>query len=162
PLMLTMRTRSALERIAPVERSKVLRRYVAADPSDLEALRALANAELAVGQRAEALGHMEACLRARPDNPRAWRDYLTMLQSLAEPDAFRDAMARVPRSADEDPEIWMFRGQLKERQGDFEGALADYRRALERDPNLLNAHYRLATIENRLGHREQAAPHRKR
>ena len=162
PAMLSMRIRSALERVSPVENARVLRRYVAADPSDHEALRSLANAELAISQGADALRHMEDCLRARPEDPRVWRDYLTMLQSLGEQDAFRAAMGRVPPSAESEPEIWMFRGELKEREGDFEGALADYRRALERNPNLTNAHYRLATIEARLGRREQAASHRKR
>jgi tetratricopeptide (TPR) repeat protein len=162
PLMLTMRIRCALERISPVERAKIVRRYVAADPADLEALRALANAEVAVGQGDEAIRHIEAGLRAQPEDPRAWRDYLTMLQFLGEQEAFRAALARVPHSGDAEPEIWIFRGQLSERDGDLEGAIADYRRALERNPNLLGAHYRLATIEARLGRHEQAAPHRKR
>jgi tetratricopeptide (TPR) repeat protein len=56
----------------------------------------------------------------------------------------------------------MFRGQVKERQGDPSGAAGDYRKALDLNPNLVNAHYRLAMIEGRLGHREQAALHRKR
>jgi tetratricopeptide (TPR) repeat protein len=162
PLMLTMRLRCELERVSPNETLKSLRRYVAADPSDFEALRAMANAELAVGQRAEALRHMEACVSGRPDDPRAWRDYLTMLQSTGEQAAFEEALARVPPSADSEPEIWMFRGQVKERQGDPSGAAGDYRQALDLNPNLVNAHYRLAMIEGRLGHREQAAPHRKR
>ena len=105
---------------------------------------------------------MEACVSGRPDDPRGWRDYLAMLQSLGEQDAFNAAMDRLPRSAESEPEIWMFRGQIKERKGNWPGAAADYRRALELNPNLLNAHYRLATIEARLGHREQAAAHRKR
>ena len=51
PLALTMRIRCELERMAPTETLKVLRRYVAADPADFEARRAMASAELAVGQR---------------------------------------------------------------------------------------------------------------
>ena len=124
PLMLTMRIRCELERVAPTETLKVLRRYVAADPADFEARRAMARAELAVGQRSEALRDMEACLSGRPDDPRAWRDYLTMLQSLGEQDAFNAAMDRLPRSAESEPEIWMFRGQIKERNGDWPGAAA--------------------------------------
>ncbi len=100
--------------------------------------------------------------RGRPDDARAWRDYLTMLQSLGEQEAFNAALARVPKSGDAEPEIWMFRGEIKERDGDWAGAAADYRRALELNPNLLNGQYRLATVEARLGHREQAAAHRKR
>jgi tetratricopeptide (TPR) repeat protein len=162
PVLLTMRLRCELERVAPNETLKTLRRYVAADPADFEALRAMANAELAVGQRAEALRHMEACVTGRPDDPRAWRDYLTMLQSSGEQAAFDAALARVPPSADSEPEIWMFRGQVKERQGDWSGAAGDYRKALELNPILLNANYRLAMIAGRLGHRDEAASHRKR
>jgi predicted Zn-dependent protease len=162
PLMLTMRLRCELERVSPNETLKSLRRYVAADPEDFEALRAMANAELAVGQRAEARRHLEACVRGRPDDPRSWRDYLSMLQATGEQAAFEAALALVPPSGETEPEIWMFRGQARERQGDLSGAAADYRKGLELNPNLLNAHYRLAMIEARLGHREQAASHRKR
>jgi tetratricopeptide (TPR) repeat protein len=162
PLMLTMRLRCELERVSPNETLKTLRRYVAADPMDFEALRAMANAKLAVGQRAEALRDMEACVTGRPDDPRAWRDYLTMLQSSGEQAAFEAALARVPPSAASEPEIWMFRGQVKESAKDWSGAAEDYRKALELNPNLVNAHYRLAMIAGRLGDRDEAAAHRKR
>ena len=105
---------------------------------------------------------MEACLRARPEDPRAWRDYLAMLQTLGEQEAFDAMMARVPRSAESEPEIWMFRGQAKERAGDAKAAAQDYRKALELNPNLTNAHYRLYMIEERQGLRDSAAVHRKR
>jgi tetratricopeptide (TPR) repeat protein len=162
PLVLTMRLRCELERVAQSETVKVLRRYIAADPADFEALRAVAKAELALGQRAEAVRDMEACLRARPQDPRVWRDYLTMLQTLGEQDAFETTMDRVPPSAETEPEIWIFRGQAKERAGNWQAAAADYRKAIELNPNLNNAHYRLSVIEERQGRREQAAAHRKR
>jgi tetratricopeptide (TPR) repeat protein len=162
PTVLAMRIQSELERIAPAESVKRLRRYVAADPADWEARRALANAELALGQRSEALRDLGDCLDARPEDPRVWRDYLTMLQSLGELDAFNAALDRVPTGAETQPELWVFRGQARERAGDWTNAAAHYRQALELNPNLLNAHYRLATIEGRLGHSGEAAAHRKR
>ncbi len=162
PLALTMRLRCELERVAQSETIKLLRRYIAADPDDFEALRALAKAELALGERAEAVRDMEACLRAHPEDPRPWRDYLTMLQTLGEQEAFDATMARVPPSAETEPEIWIFRGQAKERAGNWQAAEEDYRKALELNPNLNNAHYRLSVIQERQGRREQAAAHRKR
>jgi tetratricopeptide (TPR) repeat protein len=162
PTVLAMRIQSELERIAPTESVKLLRRYVAADPADWEARRALANAELALGQRSEALRDLRDCLDARPEDPRVWRDYLTMLQSLGELDAFNAALDRVPASVETEPDLWVFRGQARERAADWATAAAHYRQALELNPNLLNAHYRLATIEGRLGHPVEAAAHRKR
>jgi predicted Zn-dependent protease len=162
PIVLALRIRSELVRIAPTESVKLLRRYVAADPADWEARRALANAELALGQQSEALRDLRDCLEARPEDPRVWRDYLTMLQSLGEVDAFHAALARVPALAETQPDLWIFRGQARERAGDWAVAAAHYRRALELNPNLLNAHYRLAAIAGRLGHPAEAAAHRRR
>ena len=162
PVLLGMRIRSELERVSQAESLKVLRRYAAADPADFEALRALANAELAVGQKTEAVRDMEACLRARPDDPRVWRDYLTMLHSLGDVDAFNAALARVPSAAEVEPEIWVFCAEAREREGDWSGAAEQLRQALERNPNLVNAHYRMAIVEDRLGRREESDAHRKR
>jgi tetratricopeptide (TPR) repeat protein len=162
PIVLAMRIQSELERIAPTESVKLLNRYVAADSDDWEARRALANAELALGQHSEALRDIRDCLDARPDDPRVWRDYLKMLQSLGEVDDYSAVLARLPAIAETEPDLWIFRGQARERAGDWKSAAPHYRRALELNPNLMSAHYRLATIEGRLGHSAQAAAHRKR
>ena len=129
PTVLAMRLQCELERIAPAESIKLLLRYVAADPADWEACRAMANAELALGQHSEALRDMRDCLNARPGDPRVWRDYLTILQSLGEMDAFNAALAAVPATAESQPEIWMFRGEARER-----GRLGHRGRALSTSP----------------------------
>jgi tetratricopeptide (TPR) repeat protein len=162
PTVLAMRIQSELERIAPSESAKRLRRYVDADPDDWEARRALANAQLALGEHAKALREMQTCLEARSKNPRAWRDYLTMLEQIGEMDAFGAALACVPSVADTEPDIWSFRGEDRERAGDWANAAAHYRRALELKPDLENVHYRLSNIERRLGHAADAAAHRQR
>ena len=88
PTVLAMQIQSELERSAPTESVRLLNRYVTADLVDWEARRALANAELALGQRSEALREMRERVDARPEDPRVWLDNLTMLQSLGEVDAF--------------------------------------------------------------------------
>ena len=105
---------------------------------------------------------MRGCLDARPQDPRVWRDYLTMLHSLGEVDTFNAVLAGVPAAAETEPELWIFRGQARERAGDWANAAPHYRHALELNPNLPAAHYRLAAIEGRLGHSVEAAAHRKR
>ena len=159
--LLYMRVRSELERVAPDETINKLERYVAADPADWEALRALAKAASALGRPAEAALHFQACLKGRPDDARAWSDYLNMLHAQGDMDAWSALLDQVPPSADGEAEIWKFRGLRKERAGDWAGAASDYRAALERDPYITAYHYRLAMVEERLGHRDVAAEHRK-
>jgi len=77
--LLGMRVKSELERLAPEATIGRLQRYVAADRTDWEALRALARAELALGRKEDADRDFQACLAGRPDDPRVWRDYLGML-----------------------------------------------------------------------------------
>lgn len=162
PRALTMRVRSEVERVAPGQRREAAARYVAADPTDVEALRALANAEMALQRRDEALQHIKECLRIRPDDPRVWRDYLAMLQATGDREGFRAAMEKLPASADKEPEVWVHRGRQAEQAGNVEAAASAYRKALDLDPNRIAAHYRLAAIEARLGHRAEAEAHRRR
>ena len=63
PVLLTMRMRPELERVSPKESIEILRRYVAAASDDWEAIRALANAEKALGRQAEAAHHFHEILQ---------------------------------------------------------------------------------------------------
>jgi tetratricopeptide (TPR) repeat protein len=162
PDLLAMRMRPELERVTPKETISVLRRYVAAAADDWEALRALAQAELALGIHAEAARHFQACLDGRPDDVRAWRDYVTMLLEQGDLDAFLTLLAKAPRSADGEPETWMFRGVVSEKAEDWHTAANHFRKAIELNPFVSKYHYRLAMVEQRLGRRDEALAHRKR
>jgi len=161
PVLLVMRMRSELERVSQKESIAMLRRYVAADAADWEALRALARAELALGDHADAARHFQACLQGRPDDVRAWNNYLTMLLEQGELDAFLALLAKAPRSAESEPETWMFRGVAREKAGDWHAAAEDFHRAIELNPYVPKYYYRLAMAEERLGLRDQAVAHRK-
>jgi tetratricopeptide (TPR) repeat protein len=159
--LLSMRLRSELERVAPAEAIVLIERYVAADPTDWEALLALARDEFALGRPEDAMRHFEECLKGQPESPRVWRDYLTSLHDQGDMATLSAAVARIPQAAESEPEIWKFRGLLKEKAGDWEGAAQDYREALARNPYIQSYHYRLSMVEERLGHRDVAAEHRK-
>jgi tetratricopeptide (TPR) repeat protein len=162
PVLLAMRIRPELERVSQKDSIAILRRYVAAAADDWEAQRALARAELALGMRAEAAQRFQACLKGRPDDVRAWRDYLTMLMEDGELDAFLALLEHPPRGADNDAETWMFRGIAHEKSGDWQAARASFRKSLELNPYVPKCHYRLALAEERLGLRDEAASHRQR
>jgi tetratricopeptide (TPR) repeat protein len=159
---LIMRMRAELERVAPKESIALLRRYITASPDDWESLRALAHAELALGERALADRHFQAGLQGRPDDFRAWRDYLTVLLEGGELERFLDLLRASPPSADSEAETWFFRGVAGEKAGDWQTAAAHFNKAIELNPYLAKAHYRLGAAEERLGLRDQAIRHRKK
>jgi tetratricopeptide (TPR) repeat protein len=161
-LWLIIRLRSELERIAHTETIVPLRRYVAADRADGEALRALARALEALGRPADAARHFELCLERHPDDGRAWRDYLAMLLARGDRDAFLATLARAPAAAESQAQLWVYRGLACEWRGDLPGAASLYRQAVVRDPFVVEYQYRLALAEGRLGHKEMAALHQQR
>jgi tetratricopeptide (TPR) repeat protein len=156
PTLLSWRIRSELERMAHSESIKKIKLYVEADPKDWEALRALAGAESALGQTDDAKRHYQACLKGRPDDGRAWRDYLTMLYTIGDQELWRAELDRVPIAAEKEGEIWKFRGIVKEKAGDLAGAASDYRTAIEKNPYIVEYHYRLSMIGDRLGKQAEA------
>jgi tetratricopeptide (TPR) repeat protein len=162
PVLLAMRMRPELERVSQKESLEVLKRYVAAAADDWEAFRALARAELGLGQHTEAARHFQACLKGRPDDVRAWRDYLTMLLEQGDLDTFLTLLDKAPKSAESEPETWLFRGVAKEKVGQWRSAADCFHKAIELNPYVPKYYYRLAMIEERLGHREEATAHRQR
>lgn len=162
--LMTLRMKSEMERIAPGPAMLQIQKYVAADPTDFSSLFALAHTERMLLRRADAMKHIKLCFQARPEDPRVWREYLTMLQEEGNIDELRDAVARLPRAVDGDPEIWKFRGIVCEKTGakggDWEGAAKAYRRAIELNPYQHEYYYRLGMAEDRLGHRQQAKEHK--
>jgi tetratricopeptide (TPR) repeat protein len=162
PELLAMRMRPELERVTPKETIGLLRRYTAAAVDDWEALRAVARAELALGDHAEAAHHFRNCLKGHPDDVRAWRDYLAMLLEQGDLDAFVALLAKPPRSADSEPETWMFRGVVSEKAEDWRAAALNFSKAIELNPYIPKYHYRLAMAQERLGRRDEALIHRKR
>src|SRR5262249_10928947 len=131
PALLAMRMRPELQRVAHKESMGLLRRYIAADPEDWEARRALARAELALGDHTQAARHFQECLRSRPDDVRAWSDYLTMLLEQGDLDTFLTVLARAPQSADGEAETWMFRAAASEKAEDWSAAEQHLRNAIE-------------------------------
>lgn len=159
PAALVMWFRAEVERIDPKATVDRLRKYAAADPGDVEARRALAKVEQALGRDDEARRLMQACLAARPDDPRVWRDWLKILKASDDTKGMAEAIARLPASAENDPEILEYRGMIREAAGDMPGAEEAYRRAVEGKPFDEDFHYRLALVLGRLDRRDEARGH---
>ncbi len=162
PVLLAMHMRPELERVSHKDTIGLLKKYCAADPSDWEARRALARAELALGQHSEAEHDFQACLQGRPDDVRTWRDYLTLLLDEGNLDGFRALLAQAPPLADTEPETWLFRGMVNEKAGEWASAADNLQKAIDLNPYVSKYYYRLAMAEERLGRHKQAVAHRKK
>ncbi len=136
---------------APATRAETLRRYLAADPRDWHARRALAEAETLLGHTQTALSLLDECLRARPDDLLARRTLLDIL--LREGDTRRHAaeVARSDTRTDVSWEVWTHRGAAAEQRADLEAAADAYRHAIDLNAGIAENFSRLGRIEEKLG-----------
>ena len=155
--VLLMRARAELERVAHEEAVVALRLNAAADPTDWSSRRALAVEEQVASRPDEADRQIEAVLKALPDDPRAWRARLEIAHLRGDRDAVQAALARLPKSAEADPDVCKFRGLAHTWKGDFRAAADSFRKAVALNPREAEYPYQLGMAEQRLGLRDQAA-----
>jgi tetratricopeptide (TPR) repeat protein len=158
--LLFMSLRTRLETSAPQVAAQVLRRYVASDPTDMQAARALARAAQALGRDDEATRLIQRCLAQGPGDPLVWREWVGILEARSDHQGMRAALGQVPPGAAD--ALWKARGRVAFLGGDLPGAAAAYRRSLEQDPFDSKLNYDLSIVEYRLGRLEEAEAHRRR
>lgn len=162
PDIMTMRLRTELERPDPAEARATLRRYLAADPGDWQARRALAKMEQATGHPDAADQQIAVCLEQRPNDPLVWRDRLKILDVRGDRPALIAAAARVPATCAQDPEIWLYRGIAHEAAGDLDAARRAFAESVRLDPYGAEALYRLSRAERQAGDPRAAEAHSRR
>ncbi|MDB5352415.1 MAG: Tetratricopeptide 1 repeat-containing protein [Planctomycetota bacterium] len=160
--LMEMSLRSRLERADPAIALKNLREILAADPDDWEARRALARAANAEKLFDEADRAIARCLAERPKDPRAWADWLEILDARNDFTGLAAAVAKVPPEADVEGRIWKIRGRVYRQAKDYEGVVRSLSKAVELLPYDLDAHYSLAFALQMLGRATEAEFHRKR
>jgi len=102
--------------------------------------------ELALGNRAQALEHFRTAASLRPDYPEAHANYGTL---LAEADDFSGAVQELELAVKHAPRLagaWLSLGNARRGLQQFEQAEAAYRKALELEPGLNDAHFNLAVL----------------
>jgi tetratricopeptide (TPR) repeat protein len=156
PTILLMSVWIGLLKTDPADAVEKLKRFVAADRSDYEARRALACAELELGQSSQAKADIEACLAARPHDAHVWRDYLKVLARAGDQSSLEQAFAQMPEATNQYADTWIARGLEREEAGDVAGAGQAYRRAIDTSAFEEDGYYKLALIEKRLGHATEA------
>ncbi len=159
PGVLLTRVRAELERIDHIEAVTKLRAYSSADPDDLDARRALALEEHATGDEDSADRDLDACLKARPDDPSSLLARLDILNDRGDVEAYAEAVRRLPPSIAEESRLALHRGLARQRDGDREAAVEKFRRAVRLAPFDAAASYKLGMAEMALGHATEGREH---
>jgi Flp pilus assembly protein TadD len=139
-----MLLRTRVQRVVAEARIPKLKRFVAADPNDIESRLALARAEASIGNAEEAGRLLDFAMEQEPNNVKAWRDQLAALNERGDTQGLAAAIAKLPESTKNDGQIWKFRGLAARTAGDLENAVVCFEHAVELRPFDEEAHYQLA------------------
>lgn len=123
-----------------------LREALAVDGKDVAARRALGEALLAAGQRAEGLEALEAALKAAPNEPATVRALVEARLTGEELPAAKALAQRFAKAAPKSALGDFLVALALDREGDADGAIAAYERALAKDEAFLDAHKNLAIL----------------
>ncbi len=121
-------------------------RVLKIEPNNLPALVNLGAAEYRLGNLAESERHLRRSLQIKPDNPTAWLNvgiiYLERGDAMRALAAMAQAVVHSPR----DPVARQYLGVAAGRNGWFDAAESELRRAIELQPDYADAHFNLAVF----------------
>jgi tetratricopeptide (TPR) repeat protein len=132
-------------------------RAIELDPAADQARLQWIGAKASLGEPETAIDLYRARLAAAPGDIRELRFLVSAYLSARD---FTAAAGLIDAGLARDPENWaliMARGQVREARGDADGALADWRHALELDPEILSPVYYSAFLLEREGRLDEAA-----
>jgi tetratricopeptide (TPR) repeat protein len=147
---------AAIERGDNARAQTLLEEAVAAEPSDIDARRQLAEVLWQNEARQEAVVHMEAAVRLEPRHAPTLVRSGEMLLGLRAADR---ALERAERALALDPALagaWALRGRVFRTQNDHERALADFQQALRYHPQAPNVLLEVAELQYQLGRPQRA------
>jgi predicted Zn-dependent protease len=146
-----------LELGQPARAVEPLQKVVAAQPDNEEARRRLADAFWALERFEPAVEHYRALAEHSPQDPRSWYGLGQSYEGLA-----RGALERLQRSAPESDYVDRLVADTMAAEGRLANAFRLYREALQKRPDLAEAHDALARIYDETGHGDWAAVERER
>lgn len=129
---------------------------LSADEHHFESYRGLAAAYTRLGLVEESLSPLQTCMAMRPDDLEIRFQLGRNLSALGRFETAEPHLLAVVQARD-DADAWTELGTLARRRGDFDDAIAAFRKALARDPGQLAALLNLGQLINRQGDSEAAA-----
>ena len=141
PHMVTAQTLLGLSdyRLGHLPEAKAeLTKVVAADPTNNDAELALARVEIAAGDPAAGTAHLRDYLGRNPRDQQTWYLLGKTYLKLSE-----DSLARVDQIDPDSSTAHIMAGEVDESMKNYDGALAEYTKAVAKDPNQPGTHYHL-------------------
>ena len=130
---------------------------VEANPGEFQSRLALGTALAKEGFPDKGLALLRVAVEQRPDAPAAWHALLTALENAGQVDALQSALAKARTHVSDESTLARFQGWLAQERGDWPGAVAAYRRALEGDAHDPKLSYRLSRVLRLAGKEAEAA-----
>lgn len=121
-------------------------RVLKIEPDNLPALVNLGATEYRLGNSAEAEQLLRRSLQIKPDNPTAWLNLGILYLERGEPMRSLAAVAQAVVHAPDDPVARNYLGVAAGRNGWFDAAESELRRAVELRPEYADAHFNLAVF----------------
>jgi predicted Zn-dependent protease len=129
----------------------VAEKAVAMQPADQQLRSMLVDALLMVGREEEAIPHLNKLTAQDPKSPRAWHGLGRVHEVIAQ-----KTFEEMQRTAPESPWTIAIVAEVRAKQQQYASALALYREALKRNPDLPGAREAVAEIYRKTGHDDWA------
>jgi len=154
---LTMRMRSEFEQTKPELSIEFLSQFVAADPSDANALAGLAAAQDQLGNLSEALKLYQQASELDPKNLDLRDRYLGALLRHGDMETLKTEVEALPQAAHERAAIMKIRAIMAQNAGAFDDAASLLDKYLQIRPDDSEAVHRIGQVLLRLGRKDEAA-----
>ncbi len=125
---------------------ELIERYREAAPDEPMPQLAAARIALQTNQTSKAAALLKPLVARFPELWEARINLGKVLVELGTDEEFLDWHCQVPHDIDENPDLWVIRGQFAERRDEPEVAIRCYWEALRRDPDVWQANYQLAWL----------------
>ena len=118
---------------------RIVRELLKEYPTDVSAIRVLADIGIKVGQHKDARNLLERCLDLAPDFHAARHSYALVLIRLQQPEAALDEAERLLALEPNNPNFLTLKGSILVRIGDHDEAISIYEKVLKNYPNQARA-----------------------
>jgi tetratricopeptide (TPR) repeat protein len=132
-------------------------KFVAQNPGDADAQRALGLNLARIGRMEEARQHLGACARAHPETSRFVDSWVWFLLMAGDVEQAAEILDSLPEEFDQIDSFWMHRGRCHELRGAWSESARCFRKAVALSPHRLDANNRLAQALRITGSAREAA-----